>query len=194
MILGCTSRFTHANRHCPEHQTSALKRQPVEELTPTPEPTETNPAILDWFDRQAKLRQDRTPQRFRPRMIKRSLQLQQDIENQNVNPTSSARKRLASVSEDATAEPDTKKSAADDTYGFAGVRCLDGSPVPISTRVLTARQPQALQSHIKAGLSSAIPVPTINALSLPVPEKSWVGEQRDRILGALALVQLAQSN
>uniref|UniRef100_A0A3B4DK97 Zinc finger protein 367 n=1 Tax=Pygocentrus nattereri TaxID=42514 RepID=A0A3B4DK97_PYGNA len=58
--LGCGSRFTHANRHCPKHPYARLKRE-----EPTGEPGKSqgadNKAVAEWLAKYWQMREQRAP-------------------------------------------------------------------------------------------------------------------------------------
>lgn len=60
---GCEMRFTHANRHCPEHPYATLTRSDDFVLKPVSENTELSHDVTRWLERykMSREREDRTP-------------------------------------------------------------------------------------------------------------------------------------
>lgn len=60
---GCEMRFTHANRHCPEHPYATLTRSDDFVLKPVSENTELPHDVTRWLERykMSREREDRTP-------------------------------------------------------------------------------------------------------------------------------------
>ncbi|XP_069083951.1 zinc finger protein 367 [Pleurodeles waltl] len=57
---GCFSRFTHANRHCPKHPYSRLKREePTDDLSKSQ--SADNKAVAEWLTKYWETREHRTP-------------------------------------------------------------------------------------------------------------------------------------
>ncbi|NWV40701.1 ZN367 protein, partial [Grantiella picta] len=73
---GCLSRFTHANRHCPNHPYARLKR---EELTDrlSKKQTADNKAVAEWLAKYWKTREQRAPA-LKTKAIQKTDQEQQD--------------------------------------------------------------------------------------------------------------------
>ncbi|XP_062310917.1 zinc finger protein 367 [Osmerus eperlanus] len=57
---GCGSRFTHANRHCPKHPYSRLRRQEPSDGTGRA-PAADNKAVAEWLARYWQTREQRAP-------------------------------------------------------------------------------------------------------------------------------------
>lgn len=80
MADGCSTRFTHANRHCPMHPYAGLKRVhtelPLKEIlnNENSEPNEYRAAVLSWLDKYEKERDERTPTRQEERELKRNFE------------------------------------------------------------------------------------------------------------------------
>jgi hypothetical protein len=49
----CGTRFTHANRHCPDHPNQALVRDEANMPTPTFDSKTTSPQAVAWLQRFA---------------------------------------------------------------------------------------------------------------------------------------------
>ncbi len=62
-VSGCTNRFTHANRRCPDHPKSRVARAPEDNPVLSVPQNESDPAVLNWFHRYSQRRLDRTPLR-----------------------------------------------------------------------------------------------------------------------------------
>jgi uncharacterized Zn-finger protein len=52
---GCFIRFTHANRHCPNHPHAALRRSKEIVLQPTLTGTENKEEVMAWLERCVKI-------------------------------------------------------------------------------------------------------------------------------------------
>lgn len=61
----CRTRFTHANRHCPDHPTSNLVRDEDNMPIPALEEVGLSPSVSAWLRRYLMIRQDRTPFKMR---------------------------------------------------------------------------------------------------------------------------------
>ncbi|KAB7504925.1 hypothetical protein Anas_06283, partial [Armadillidium nasatum] len=57
----CTSRFTHANRHCNDHPTAALKRTSETSLSGLVEAPECTEEVLRWLEKYKQEKEERTP-------------------------------------------------------------------------------------------------------------------------------------
>ncbi|XP_077565189.1 zinc finger protein 367-like isoform X2 [Stigmatopora nigra] len=57
---GCSNRFTHANRHCPKHPFSRLKREEPKESTGKAQSVD-NKAVAEWLARYWQTREQRAP-------------------------------------------------------------------------------------------------------------------------------------
>lgn len=68
----CVQRFTHANRHCPDHPYDQLKRCDDSFIPPA---SEQNSDVVKWLDKYRMEKEERTPTRKTP---KRSIELQSD--------------------------------------------------------------------------------------------------------------------
>ncbi|NWZ31627.1 ZN367 protein, partial [Asarcornis scutulata] len=73
---GCLSRFTHANRHCPNHPYARLKR---EELTDSLSKNQTadNKDVAEWLAKYWETREQRAPA-LKSKVIQKTDQEQQD--------------------------------------------------------------------------------------------------------------------
>lgn len=80
--VNCQQRFTHANRHCPDHPYDQLKR--CDDFV-IPSISEQNTDIIKWLEKYRMEKEDRTPTRKTP---KRSKQLPiDDGNNENLSST-----------------------------------------------------------------------------------------------------------
>lgn len=68
----CQQRFTHANRHCPDHPYDQLKRSDDFVIQAV---TEQNTEVIKWLEKYRMEKEERTPTRKTP---KRSKELQSD--------------------------------------------------------------------------------------------------------------------
>jgi len=50
-FLECGTRFTHANRHCPDHPNQALVRDEANMPTPTLDTKSSSPHAIAWLQR-----------------------------------------------------------------------------------------------------------------------------------------------
>ncbi|XP_063415846.1 zinc finger protein 148-like [Mytilus trossulus] len=92
---GCLMRFTHANRHCPDHPHASLQRISakiaIEDLEKMRD-AEANCDIRDWLDRQIGIRQDRgsyrsrLQKRFRPNPNENSNSPEPSLDDSNTSP------------------------------------------------------------------------------------------------------------
>ena len=76
-------RFTHANRHCPDHPYDTLKR--CDDFVIQTVQSDQNGEVMKWLEKYRLEREDRTPTRKTP---KRAKQHEHENENQNENCTS----------------------------------------------------------------------------------------------------------
>lgn len=51
LLVECGTRFTHANRHCPDHPNHALVRDEANMPTPTFDAQTTSPQAIAWLQR-----------------------------------------------------------------------------------------------------------------------------------------------
>jgi len=51
VLLDCGTRFTHANRHCPDHPAHALVRDDANMPPPSLDAYATSPEATDWLQR-----------------------------------------------------------------------------------------------------------------------------------------------
>lgn len=78
----CQMRFTHANRHCPEHPYDQLKRCDDFVIQAV---TEQNYDVVKWLEKYKMEKEDRTPTRKTPKRTKPSLSDDISMRNSNSN-------------------------------------------------------------------------------------------------------------
>lgn len=167
-IADCGTRFTHANRHCPDHPTHALLRDEANMPMPALDIEASSPEALAWLQRYFILRRERTTpfksqvssvhQTTTKRSLYRDLAKQFEAArdefntlDENINPCTTVYENSAELKSDELVMPQCKV---------------------ISHNVLDNGDYQVKQSPSKS------------------PRKA---EQHARFVGALALIQLACS-
>lgn len=96
----CQMRFTHANRHCPEHPYDQLKRCEGYVVQAV---TEMNFEVIKWLEKYRMEKEDRTPTRKTPKRTKTShsddisMRTTSDRSNENQMPTSGSDENLFPV-------------------------------------------------------------------------------------------------
>lgn len=75
---GCQQRFTHANRHCPDHPYDQLKR--CDDFI-IPSVSEQNTDIIKWLEKYRMEKEDRTPTRKTPKRSKQITNTESNNEN-----------------------------------------------------------------------------------------------------------------
>ncbi|ESN96024.1 hypothetical protein HELRODRAFT_185063 [Helobdella robusta] len=64
-VKSCNIRFTHANRHCPDHPNVALLRDDDNMPLPAVDESSTAPMVREWLSRYFSTRHERTPYKHR---------------------------------------------------------------------------------------------------------------------------------
>ncbi|XP_070563854.1 zinc finger protein 367-like [Ptychodera flava] len=82
-IQGCESRFTHANRHCPDHPFARLKREFTEPSVSSSfgKNENENKDVNEWLMRYTEAQKERAPAVQKQKQIKRKLEKEEQQES-----------------------------------------------------------------------------------------------------------------
>lgn len=161
-------RFTHANRHCPDHPYDQLKRCDDFVIPTTPE---MNADIQRWLEKYRAEREERTPTRKTPKRIKHST-----ANNENENIISSESMTSNDSSPTSVTPCNQHKSRKGLMMELDMNVCLNSSPVAtkIKANPKILQWPEPLsQEEDSCDESENIIRSTIN------PKKRWLREARN---------------